>query len=544
MLLLKACFMAACFAKAAELSDLQSLVAEVRALRQEVASSKERLEAQEKHEAEMMRRLQASSYVSQAAFDAQTKIQTKRMDELAAKSIGHDGAMDSMWLLLCGTLVMFMHAGFAMLETGCCRAKNAQNVLMKNMVNVCVGTLGWWIFGWAFAYGSSDSGEPAGGFIGVREFAATGFLTFTDSEIVPENGKPLSWFFQWAFCTAGATIVSGGVAERVKSPSYALFAFFMAGFIYPVVVAWTWGYGWLSTFNDVGYMDFAGSGIVHLSGGAAALAGTVVLGPRTGRWEKPADFEPHSLPLVVLGTFALWFGWYGFNPGSTLAMHDAETGALAAQIAMNTTLSAATGGITVFLFRYALLHKYDIGGLCNGILAGLVSITAGCGNVESYSACFIGLIGAFVYQGASMALVKAGVDDPVDAVPVHGACGIWACFAAALFDWGKGMDHYHAWSGWSCVQNAEGTGCMEGANGKGLLANLVLVLCVMLWSGAWATLAFAGLKMTGLLRVSVEVEEVGIDTASHSPSKAYSLGDSSNNNDGGNKDEAFQVISA
>jgi len=270
-------------------------------------------------------------------------------------------------------------------------------------------------------------------------------------------------------------------------------------------------------------MDFAGSGVVHLCGGTAALAGTVVLGPRTGRWEDPEAFEPHSLPLVVLGTFALWFGWYGFNPGSTLAMHDKETAALAAQVAMNTTLSAATGGIAVFLIRYTMMKKYDVGGLCNGILAGLVSVTAGAANIEAHSAFIIGLVGAFVYQGASMALVRMRVDDPVDAVPVHACCGAWACFAAALFDWGKGLDSYHGWNGWKCYQNADKTGCMSGAAGKGLLAQLVLVVTVIAWSGAWATIAFAVLRKTGLLRVSIETEAAGIDTMSHSPPKAYQM---------------------
>ena len=170
------------------------------------------------------------------------------------------GAMDSAWLCLCGALVMFMHAGFAMLETGSCRAKNASNVLMKNLVNVTVGTLGWWVFGWAFAYGSQ--GDPANGFIGTSEFFGIGFYTIdeTTGVITPLascdadgcQSKMLSWFFQWAFCTAGATIVSGGVAERVKSPTYAVYAFFMASFIYPIIVAWSWGGGWLATVLDVG----------------------------------------------------------------------------------------------------------------------------------------------------------------------------------------------------------------------------------------------------------------------------------------------------
>ena len=329
-----------------------------------------------------------------------------------------------------------------------------------------MGTLGWWVFGWAFAYG--DQGTPKNGFIGTSEFFGIGFYTTdaTTGVITPSTcdssgcqSKMLSWFFQWAFCTAGATIVSGGVAERVKSPTYAVYAFFMASFIYPIIVAWSWGGGFLATITSVGYMDFAGSGVVHLTGGVSALAGTIVLGPRKGRFENPEEFECHNLPLVVLGTFALWFGWYGFNPGSTLGMHDGATGALAAQVAMNTTLSAATGGITVFLLRYLILKKYDVGGLCNGILAGLVSITAGCGNVECGSAFAIGLVGAFVYQASSMLLQKLKIDDPVDAAPVHGFCGIWGVLAAGFLDWGKGVDHYHGWSG----QSVESSGSRHKA---------------------------------------------------------------------------------
>eukprot|EP00441_Pelagodinium_beii_P000482 CAMPEP_0197703992 /NCGR_PEP_ID=MMETSP1338-20131121/125717_1 /TAXON_ID=43686 ORGANISM="Pelagodinium beii, Strain RCC1491" /NCGR_SAMPLE_ID=MMETSP1338 /ASSEMBLY_ACC=CAM_ASM_000754 /LENGTH=592 /DNA_ID=CAMNT_0043287891 /DNA_START=61 /DNA_END=1840 /DNA_ORIENTATION=+ len=481
------------------------------------------------------------------------------------------GALDSCWLLLCGSLVMFMHAGFAMLETGCCRAKNAQNVLMKNLVNVCVGTLGWWIFGWAFAYGGSD----VNGFIGTEGFAGSGFNAYQGSALGPDLSEgqsiQLSWFFQWAFCTAAATIVSGGVAERVKSPTYAAYAFLMASFIYPVVVAWTWGYGWLSTVLDVGTMDFAGSGIVHLTGGVSALAGTAVLGPRKGRFEKPDEFEAHNLPLVVLGTFALWFGWYGFNPGSTLGMSDKETGALAAQVAMNTTLAAATGGISVFLLRYAIVfgwygfnpgstlgmsdketgalaaqvamnttlaaatggisvfllryaivRKYDVGGLCNGILAGLVSITAGCGNVESGSAVAIGLLGAFVYQGASMLLVKLQIDDPVDASPVHGACGIWGVLAAGLFDWGEGLDHFNGWSGWSCMQDGDGN-CQTGIGGTAIAAQLILVISVVAWAGTLSGLAFFALKKTGMLRIDESTEDAGMDFRQHSPPKAYAL---------------------
>eukprot|EP00435_Cladocopium_sp_Y103_P032994 s2492_g8.t1 len=317
----------------------------------------------------------------------------------------------------------------------------------------------------------------------------------------------LSWFFQWAFCTAGATIVSGAVAERVKAPSYAAFALVMTAFIYPMVVAWTWGGGWMYTLWDVGYMDFAGSGIVHLTGGAAGLAGTVVLGPRKGRFEHPEEFEAHNIPLVVFGTFALWFGWYGFNPGSTLTMKGSNDGALAAQVAMNTTLSAAMGGVMVFLFRVFLTKKYDVGGLCNGILAGLVSITAGCGNMECGSAVVTGLIGGLVYQSASMLLQKLKIDDPVDASPVHGFCGVWGVMAAALFDWGTGASHFHGWSSWSCMAKSDGS-CRTYIGGTAIAVNAAMCFVIIAWSASLATITFAVLKKWGALRIDEAVNLV------------------------------------
>jgi len=483
-----------------------------------------RLQLQAEHEIVEAQRQQLDS-LSRAAprsLQEDDSALNLKIQALEDRDASLAGALDSCWLLLCGALVMFMHAGFAMLESGCCRAKNTQNVLMKNLVNVCVGTLGWYFFGWAFAYGNPSKNNV----IGTEGFAGSNFNEHGDGFLGPDlsagQSIQLSWFFQWAFCTAGATIVSGGVAERVKSPTYAVYAFIMASFIYPVVVAWTWGYGWLSTVLDVGVMDFAGSGIVHLTGGVSALAGTVVLGPRKGRFEEPEEFAPHNLPLVVLGTFALWFGWYGFNPGSTLGMSSKETGALAAQVAMNTTLAAATGGLVVFSIRYALMKKYDVGGLCNGILAGLVSITAGCGNVESGSAVVIGLVGAFVYQGASMLLVKLQIDDPVDASPVHGACGIWGTIAAGLFDWGAGFDHFNGWSGWSCMQDGDGK-CQTGIGGTAVAAQLILVLSVIAWAGSLSASAFLSLKLLGLLRIDEDTEDLGMDAERHSPPRAYSL---------------------
>jgi Amt family ammonium transporter len=436
-------------------------------------------------------------------------------------------AMDHMWLIICGALVMFMQAGFAMLCAGCCRAKNVQNILLKNVTDVCMGTICWWAIGWALAYGpgvvDSDDGTKGNKFAGNSEFFGIGFNTDNADGSITPSSKPLNWYFQWAFCSAAATIVSGAVAERVNFPGYVMYSVAMTGIIYPVVVAWTWGYGWLSSeVNDVNYMDFAGSGIVHMTGGVASLVGSVVTGARKDRWTKPEEFDPHNLPLVVLGTFLLWFGWYGFNCGSTLGLHTAAQGMLAAQVAMNTTISAAVGGITVFLLRYAMIKRYDLGALCNGILAGLVSVTAGCGNVEPGSAFGIGLVGGCLYLAASTGLKKVKIDDPLDAFPVHGVCGAWGVLAAALFDWGKGFDHVHAWSGFDCMRDDNGD-CLTGAGGQLLAANIVEILVIAAWVSMCSTILFVSLRLLGFLRATDDAQDCGMDSAKHSPDQAYKM---------------------
>jgi len=295
----------------------------------------------------------------------------------------------------------------------------------------------------------------------------------------------------------------------------------MTGFIYPAVVASTWGGGWIMKLFGVGVIDFAGSGIVHLTGGISALAGTVVLGPRKDRWTRPEEFDPHSLPLIVLGTFILWFGWYGFNCGSTQKMDEASA-ELAAHVAMTTTIAAASGGIVVFFLRFAIYRRYDVGGLCNGILAGLVSITAPCANVLGGSALMIGVVGGFVYQFASMLLRKLKIDDPVDAVPVHGFCGIWGAIAAVLFDMGQGHDHFHGRSGFSCMTDHDGN-CRDGLFGDALAAQLLMIGFIVAWSGLLSGLVFFLLKLTGCLRVDEATEDSGMDAAKHSPERAYAI---------------------
>jgi Amt family ammonium transporter len=489
--------------------------------------------------------------------------------QLDARRLDLAVVTDTLWLLVCGTFVFFMHAGFAMLEAGTGRAKNVQAILIKNLIAVCAGTLGWYILGWSLAYGGDvktkdwESGEfadcpgegqeeaPMGcgdgyadnGFIGgASMFAGSGFLgkgeaaekAWAEGVIDPATyggGQAYMWFFQWAFCTAGCSIVSGGVAERVKFPAWIFYAFCMTTFIYPVVVCSTWGYGWLETFkkdskgNPVGgYIDFAGSGVVHLCGGIAALVGAKVIGVRTGRFdpEKADEFTPHSAPLIVLGTFILWFGWCGFNSGSTLGMSDSGTAMVAAHVMMNTTLSAATGGMTVFLLIFAITKKYDCAALCNGILAGLVSITAPCSNVESGSAVLIGLLGGFIFVGSAALIKKIKIDDPVDAFSVHGACGIWGCLAAALFDFGAGTDKHHGWGGFGATSYEEDGEVKYMTTGDALGANLAEIAFVIAWSGGLSAVIFGVLKVTKLLRIDEDTESSGMDTECASP-KAYNM---------------------
>merc|ERR1719424_438382 len=263
---------------------------------------------------------------------------------------GTEAAMSHAWLIICGALVMFMHAGFSMLEAGCCRATFAQSVLAKNLLNCCVSTLGWLVLGFPLAYGGvlwSDVCEYDG-----CGFFASGLTPQSADSVVAYSDGPLNWFFQWAFCMTAATIVSGAVAERLQVGGYCIFCIIMTSIIYPVVVSWMWySKGFL---YEWGYMDFAGSGIVHLTGGIGALIGTAMVKPRVGRFEAETqdDFVPHDVPMIVLGTIILWFGWYGFNCGSTLGM-DMGSGYMAGVVAVNTTIAPAFGGMVVTFIRRA-----------------------------------------------------------------------------------------------------------------------------------------------------------------------------------------------
>jgi len=432
-----------------------------------------------------------------------TLVETVNADLLNAVLVhvqsNYNEALDTIWMILAALLVFFMHAGFSLLETGSVRLKNTQNIMAKNLIVVTVGFLCWYVLGWGLAYGGGDN-----------EFAGnTQFVTHGFSE---DKSLHRQWFFQGAFCATGATIVSGAMAERTTLKAFVIFVCVMTSIIYPIVVYWGWsGAGFLSNIGP-GFVDFAGSGIVHMVGGVAALCGSILVGARKGRFESgdagdPDGFEAHNVPFCVVGTFFLWFGWYGFNPGSTLAMHDADAAHAAGVVAVNTTLAPCMGGLVVFLLRAWVCppKALDVCGFCNGILAGLVSITAGCHAVYPWEACLIGFIGGCVYQGASMLLKRLKIDDVVDAFPVHGACGCWGVLSLGFFG---GPD-------------TGGNGVLWGGNQLGV--QVVAILIIAVWSAALSCAVFVPLKLAGALRLTDDTQMKGADLVEHSPPKAYEV---------------------
>jgi len=420
----------------------------------------------------------------------------------------YNEALDTIWMLLAGMLVFFMHAGFSLLESGSVREKNSHHILAKNLVVICLGFLCWYVFGWAWAYGALENPNK---FTGGTEFVHDGFWD--------AQSRFRNWFFQGAFCATACTIVSGAMAERTQLRGFTIFSILMTSFIYPIVVYWGWsGSGWLLYEDDAGetvssvgpaYIDFAGSGLVHMVGGIAALCGSIVVGARKDRWthSDEDEFNAHNVPFCVLGTLFLWFGWYGFNPGSTLELHTKEKAYQAGMVAVNTTLAPCIAGPLVFLLRRVAEGFLDIGAFCNGILAGLVSITAGCATVKPWESLIIGAIGALLYEGTSMLMRRVKIDDVVDAFAVHGACGFWGILALGFFgdpDTGTG-----------------GNGLFYGGDQLGV--QLLAGLAITAWVGGLSLMIFLPLKLMGALRASDEHQDVGADALEHSPRKAFEV---------------------
>lgn len=340
-------------------------------------------------------------------------------DAEAAEKAKSYNALNTFWVLFAAFMVFFMQAGFGMVEAGLIRAKNAANILMKNMLDFCMASLGFFAFGYALMFGGD----------GLLFGTSGWFLIGAKS---PVDGVPLHafWLFQAAFCGAAATIVAGGMAERMKFSAYLLYSFAISSVVYPIVGHWVWGGGWLSKMS---FYDFAGSGVVHAVGGVTALAGTLILGPRIGKYNpdgSPNFIAGHNIPLVALGTFILWLGWFGFNPGSTLGFDNPLKVSL---IAINTNMAAAAGAVGMMFAAWWRFGKPDLALTLNGALAGLVAITAGCSVVTPGNAIYIGLIAGILCMYGVIWLDKLQIDDPVGAFPVHGLNGIWGVLAVGLF---------------------------------------------------------------------------------------------------------------
>ncbi|MDI3281328.1 MAG: ammonium transporter [Bacillota bacterium] len=412
--------------------------------------------------------------------------------------------LDTLWVLITAMLVFFMNLGFAMVESGFARAKNAVNILSKNFIVFAVSSLGFLFLGWGLMFGD---GNP---FIGLKGLF---FLSGPDNS--PAVGaayrgvySALSWtgvpllakfFFQLVFAGTAATIVSGAVAERIKYKSFILFSFAMSMLIYPIVGHWIWGGGWLA---KLGMFDFAGSTVVHSVGGWAALAGILLLGPRFGKYTEDGRSVPipgHNLSLATLGTFVLWFGWFGFNPGSTMA---ADPKAIS-HIVVTTNTAAAAAILSATLTSWFLLGKPDLGMTLNGGLAGLVAITAPCAFVSVASSLIIGLIAGILVVLAVVGFDRLQIDDPVGALSVHLVNGIFGTLAVGLF----------AQDGITGV--ATGNGLFFGGGTKLLLAQLTGVLSVGAFVFLASLLIWAVLKATVGIRVSLQEEIEGLDIGEH-----------------------------
>lgn len=327
-------------------------------------------------------------------------------------------SINTIWVLLAAFLVFFMQAGFGMVEAGFTRAKNAANILMKNFLDFCIASVGFWAIGFALMFGAGNS-----------VFGTEGFFLSGMAADIAGIPKPAFWFFQAVFCGAAATIVAGAMAERMRFPAYLAYSFVISAFVYPVVGHWIWGGGWL---QEIGFLDFAGSTVVHTVGGWAGLMGTIVLGPRIGKFARdgsPNIIMGHNIPIAALGVFILWFGWFGFNPGSTLS--GVQSG-LIAKVAVNTNLAAAFGALTAMAVVWRRYGKPDLGMTMNGALGGLVAITAPCAFVSQGAAALIGIVSGLITIAGVRLLDRSGIDDPVGAVPVHGLNGVWGTLSIGL----------------------------------------------------------------------------------------------------------------
>jgi Amt family ammonium transporter len=392
-----------------------------------------------------------------------------------------EGDMGMLWMLLSGILVFFMQAGFTLVESGMTRSKNAVNIAMKNLLDICVGSLTYWFVGYSLMYGDSSNGW------------------FFWSGILQGDGADL--FFQTMFAATAATIVSGAIAGRTKYSTYAIFTVVMTAFVYPIAGGWEWNGGWLNTAFEAEFIDFAGSSIVHGVGGFAALVAAFMVGPRIGKFVdgKVVPIPGHNQILTTLGVFILWLGWFGFNGGSQLAWGgDDAIGASAVVVVTN--LAAAAGALGALITTWIWYGKPNLAQTLNGALAGLVSITAGCGNMTEGGAVLAGLIGGvIVVFSIEFIEKKLKIDDAIGAASVHGVAGFWGTIVIGL--WG--------------VSGEEAIGLFNGGGSAQFVTQLVGALSYMLWAVVLSFVVFGILKATIGLRVTEEEEIAGLDVSEH-----------------------------
>jgi Amt family ammonium transporter len=418
-------------------------------------------------------------------------------------------ALDTLWVVITACLVFFMNAGFATLETGLCQSKNAVNILAKNFIVFAVSSIAFWAVGFGLMFGD---GNPfvglAGWFLGGADNSpATGEAYQGVFTALNWTGVPLlaKFFFQLVFAGTAATIVSGAVAERIKFLSFIVFSFVLVAVIYPIGGHWAWGGGFLGTG---GFKDFAGSTVVHSIGGWAALAGVIILGPRIGKYGKDGKIYPipaHNMGLATMGTFILWLGWFGFNPGSTMA---ADVNAIAL-VALNTNMAAAAGCLAATAVAWVVLGKPDLSMILNGTLAGLVAVTAGCAFVSVPGSIAIGLIGGVLVVFAVIAFDKAKLDDPVGALSVHLVNGVWGTLAVGLFATDGGL-----------LYGGGATLLMTQVKGVAAVGAFTFVASAVVWYGLKATIG---------IRVSPEEERDGLDVGEHGMQAYTGLGSPSPN---------------
>jgi ammonium transporter, Amt family len=425
-----------------------------------------------------------------------------------------------------------MQTGFAMLCAGSVRQKNVKNTMLKHLLDSCGGALGFYAIGYGLAYGTSnvpwnhdEDDTRSIRFAGKDRFFILG---------VSNGYEMATWFFQFAFAASAATIVAGTVAERCKMVAYLTYSVFLTGIVYPIVVHSIWAqdgfltaHGTGTKFRGIGVVDFAGSGVVHMTGGFTALIAAMILGPRRGRFydedgnplDQPAIFPPHSVALQILGTFILWFGWYGFNPGSALMIASGSASSVAALSAITTTISAASGCVSG-MFTDCMIEtirtgevSYDLTMAMNGALSGLVAVTAGSSVINPWAAVIIGMIAGWVYYALSKLLIRVRIDDAVNAIPVHLGNGIWGILSVGLF-----ADPVRAFV-------AYGHNDIQGlfyGSGSLLINQFVAVCWIIGWVGVTMIPFFTILRLLGMLRVNPLEEDVGLDI-SHHRGAAYDL---------------------